>query len=147
MIFFFPIFYEIFLLSLIYIKCSLKDLQIIKLPYLSINNNTENLYLRKLSLPSDIYGSAFGLNYYYTNLYLGENMEKQTSIYLDTESSVTTFPYSKCTKCVKHLNNYFSVENTDELLCNDNKCKIVKSHSFQTLIQKALLLKEFLLIN
>ena len=138
MIFFFPIFYEIFLLSLIYIKCSLKDLQIIKLPYLSINNNTENLYLRKLSLPSDIYGSAFGLNYYYTNLYLGENMEKQTYI-LDTGSSVTTSPCSKCTKCGKHLNNYFSVENTDELLCNDNKCKIVKSHcgsknrcSFQT---------------
>ena len=127
MIFFLTIIYELFLICFIYIKCSIQDLQIIKLPYLSINNNTENLYLRKLSFPSHVYGSAFGLNYYYTNLYLGENMEKQTYI-IDTGSTITTSPCIKCTKCGKHLNNYFSVDDNSDILCNDNKCKIVKSH-------------------
>ena len=138
MLFFLPIFYELSLISFIYINCVIQDLQIMKLPYLSINNNTENLYLRKLSFPSDIYGSAFGLNYYYTNLYLGENLEKQTYI-LDTGSSITTSPCTRCTKCGKHLNNYFYVEDTNNILCNDNKCKIVRSScgsqnrcSFQT---------------
>lgn len=126
MLFFLSIFSQLFLQYLINIKCSIHNLQIIKLPYLSINNSTENLPLRKLSFPSNIYGSAFGLNYYYTNLYLGENMEKQTYI-IDTGSSVTTSPCTKCTKCGKHLNNYFSVNDSNDILCNDNKCKIVKS--------------------
>jgi len=102
MIFFLPIIYELFLICFIYIKSSIQDLQIIKLPYLSINNNTENLYL-------------------------GENMEKQTYI-IDTGSTITTSPCIKCTKCGKHLNNYFSVDDNSDILCNDNKCKIVKSH-------------------
>ena len=127
MIFFLTIFYELFLICFIYIKCTIQDLQIIKLPYLSINNNSENSFLRKLSFPSNIYGSAFGLNYYYTNLFLGENMEKQTYI-IDTGSSITTSPCTLCTSCGKHLNNYFSLDVNSDILCNDNKCKIVKSH-------------------
>ena len=127
MLIFFAIFYELFLFCFIYIKCPIQDLQIIKLPYLSINSNSKNLFLRKLSFPSNVYGSAFGLNYYYTNLYLGENMEKQTYI-IDTGSSITTSPCTKCSKCGKHLNNYFSLNDNSDILCNDNKCKIVKSH-------------------
>ena len=126
MMFFLVKFYFL-LIYYLNIKCSIYDIQTIKLPYLSINNNTNNLYLRKLSAPSNLYGSSFGLNYYYTNLYLGENNEKQTYI-IDTGSSVTTSPCVLCIKCGKHLNNYFSLEENSNILCNDNKCKLVKSH-------------------
>ena len=126
MLFFLKKNFILLLFCFIYIKCIFQDLHILKLPYLSINNNTENTFLRKLST-SNIYGSAFGLNYYYTNLYLGENMEKQTYI-IDTGSTITTSPCKFCTKCGNHLNPYFSANNDNLILCNDNKCRLVKSH-------------------
>ena len=106
-----------------------QDLQVVKLPYLSINNNNFELPLRKLSLPSNVYGSAFGLNYYYTNLYLGTEMKKQTYI-LDTGSTITTSPCKPyCKKCGKHLNSYHNVEDSSKIIsCSNEKCKLVKSH-------------------
>ena len=127
MLYFLSILYSFSLIFYTNVNCIIQDLQIIKLPYLSINNSTENLYLRKLSFPSSIYGSAFGLNYYYANLYLGENNEKQTYI-IDTGSSITTSPCVLCEKCGQHLNDYFSLEEDSKILCNSNKCNIVKSH-------------------
>jgi hypothetical protein len=127
MLFFLTILYELSSICFINIKCTIQDLQIIKLPYLSINNDTRNLNLRKLSFPSNVYGSAFGLNYYYTNLYLGENMEKQTYI-IDTGSTTTTSPCTLCKKCGKHLNNYYTIDEDNNILCNSNKCKMVNSH-------------------
>ena len=126
MLFFLSFLYSLSNIFFTNVHCIIQDLQIIKLPYLSINNNTENLYLRKLSYPSSIYGSAFGLNYYYANLYLGEKNEKQTYI-IDTGSSITTSPCVLCKKCGEHLNNYFSIEEDSYIPCNSNKCKIVKS--------------------
>ena len=86
-----------------------------------------SIFIYALSIPSNIYGSAFGLNYYYTNLYLGNEMKKQTYI-IDTGSSITTSPCSPyCTKGGKHLNPYFKVENTSIISCSDEKCQLVKS--------------------
>ena len=127
MLYFLSIFFFFLTIFFTNVKCIIQDVQILKLPYLSINNITENSYLRKLSFPSNIYGSAFGLNYYYTNLYLGENNEKQTYI-LDTGSTITTSPCVLCTKCGKHLNNFFSLEEDSNILCNSDQCKLVKSH-------------------
>ena len=121
---------QYFLISLCanYIKSITQDIQIKKLPYLTINENNEDVSLRKLSIPSNVYGSAFGLNYYYTNLYLGEEMKKQTYI-LDTGSTITTAPCQPyCTKCGTHLNSYHVIKNNSKIIsCLDEKCKLVKS--------------------
>ena len=121
---------QYFLISLCanYIKSITQDIQIKKLPYLTINENNEDVPLRKLSIPSNVYGSAFGLNYYYTNLYLGEEMKKQTYI-LDTGSTITTAPCQPyCTKCGTHLNSYHVIKNNSKIIsCSDEKCKLVKS--------------------
>ena len=121
---------QLFYLCFIYVKSITQDLNIAKLPYLSINNNNKtNSSLRKLYLPSNVYGSAFGLNYYYTNLYLGDEMKKQTYI-LDTGSTITTAPCQPyCTKCGNHLNSYHYVEDSSKVIsCSDEKCSIVKSY-------------------
>ena len=124
----FKIQFPILCLCIIYIKSITQDLKVKKLPFLTINKNNIDLPLRKLSLPSDVYGSAFGLNYYYTNLYLGEEMKKQTYI-LDTGSTITTAPCQPfCTKCGNHLNSYHNVEDSKIISCSDEKCKLVKSY-------------------
>lgn len=115
-------------LSIIYIQSIMQDVEIKKLPYLTINKNNNDLPLRKLSIPSNVYGSAFGLNYYYANLYLGNDMKKQTYI-LDTGSTITTSPCQPyCIKCGNHLNSYHNVEDNSKIIsCSDQKCKLVKS--------------------
>ena len=81
--------YILFIFNLI-IQSNLLTLELktISIPYLSIHNSSSNYKLRDLS-EQYIYGSAFKLNYYYSNLYLGEKMEKQGYI-LDTGSTITT---------------------------------------------------------
>ena len=126
---FFFIHLQLLYLCFIYIKSITQDIKIAKLPYLSINNNNNSSSsLRKLYLPSNIYGSAFGLNYYYTNLYLGDEMKKQTYI-LDTGSTITTAPCQPyCIKCGNHLNSYHNVKDSSKVIsCNDDKCRMVKS--------------------
>ena len=115
-------------LCILNIKSITRDLQVIKLPYLTINKNNLDIPLRKLSIPSNVYGSAFGLNYYYANLYLGEEMKKQTYI-LDTGSTITTSPCKPyCTNCGTHLNSYHILKNNSKLIsCSDEKCRLVKS--------------------
>ena len=119
---------QIVFLCITYIKSITQDLEVKKLPYLTINNNDLNKPLRKLHLPSNVYGSAFGLNYYYANLYLGDKMKKQTYI-LDTGSTITTAPCQPfCKKCGKHLNSYYKVDDDSKIIsCIDDKCKLVKS--------------------
>ena len=120
--------FQLICFYIIYIKSITQDLKITKLPFLTINENNTDLPIRKLSLPSNVYGSAFGLNYYYTNLYLGEDMKKQTYI-LDTGSTITTAPCQPyCTKCGKHLNSYHNVEDNSKIIsCSDEMCRYVKS--------------------
>ena len=75
-----------------------------------------------------IYGSSFKLNYYYTNLYLGEDMKKQ-GVILDTGSSITTvtcFPI--CQKCGNHIRPPHDIKSTNKVIsCSDEKCKMVSS--------------------
>ena len=75
----------------------------------------------------DIYGSMFKLNYYYTNLYIGDSMEKQGFI-LDTGSSITTSSCSKCRKCGKHIYPPYNLGSSKKILsCKDKKCKMMSS--------------------
>ena len=88
------------------------ELKPISIPYLSLRENITISKLRHLS-EQYIYGSAFKLNYYYSNLYLGEKMEKQGYI-LDTGSSITTSTCTPlCTKCGKHLCPPYNVSSKD----------------------------------
>ena len=125
---FFKIQFQIICLCVIYVKSITQDLQVKKLPYLTINSNKTNQKLRKLNIPSNVYGSAFGLNYYYTNLYLGEGMKRQTYI-IDTGSTITTAPCQPfCKNCGNHLNSYHIIEDNSKIIqCNDDKCGLVKS--------------------
>ena len=125
---FFTIIFQLVYLCIIYVKSITQDLEIKKLPYLSINKNNSEYNIRRLNLLSTVYGSAFGLNYYYTNLYLGEGMKKQTYI-IDTGSTITTAPCQPfCKKCGKHLNSYHTIEDNSKIIqCNDDKCKLIKS--------------------
>ena len=125
---FFKLFFYLLCLCFISIKSITQNIKIKKLPYLTINKNNSDLPLKKLSLPSHVYGSAFGLNYYYVNLYLGNEMKKQTYI-LDTGSNITTSPCQPyCTNCGKHLNSYHNVIDKSKIIsCSDEKCGLVKS--------------------
>jgi len=102
------------------------ELKTISSPYLSINEDNENNKLRDLS-ENYVYGSAFQLNYYYSNLYLGDSMQKQGYI-LDTGSSVTTSTCSLCTHCGKHICPPYDIASDDKIMtCSNEKCKSVKS--------------------
>ena len=100
------------------------ELKTISSPYLSINEDNENNKLRNLS-ENYVYGSAFKLNYYYSNLYLGENMEKQGYI-LDTGSSITTSTCSLCNNCGKHICPPYNITSDDKIMsCSNEKCYIL----------------------
>ena len=123
----FPLLYfnqKIFLIfSLIsYCNTITSEIKIFSTPYISLKNR-----FRKMST-QDIFGSAFKINYYYTNLYLGEKQKKQSYI-LDTGSSITTSTCKQtCQKCGKHINPYHNIKNMNNILtCNSKKCSMVTS--------------------
>lgn len=91
-------------------------------PYPTLNT------LRNLS-EQYIYGSSFKLNYFYSNLYFGEDMQKQGLI-LDTGSSITTATCSPlCQKCGHHICPPYDIKNQKKIIsCSDPKCKMVSSN-------------------
>ncbi len=125
------VFYNIFyilLLNLI-ISSNLITLEINKIstPYLSVGDIVDQYKLRNLS-EQYVFGSAFKLNYYYSNLYLGDNMQKQGYI-LDTGSTITTSTCSPiCQHCGNHICPAYNITTEDKIIsCNDEKCKLVTS--------------------
>jgi hypothetical protein len=76
-----------------------------------------------------IYGSAFKINYYYSNIYLGEDMQKQGLI-LDTGSSITTSTCSPlCQSCGKHICPPYDIKSKNKIIsCSDSKCGMVNSN-------------------
>ena len=103
------------------------ELKSISIPYLSLHYNNSLHKLRNLS-EQNIYGSAFKLNYYYSNLYLGEDMQKQGYI-LDTGSTITTSTcLPLCQKCGKHISPAYNIKSLDKIIsCSNEKCKLVTS--------------------
>ena len=109
-------------------------LQISKItfPY-KLKPQLNNEKKRRELTEQNIYGSAFKLNYYYTNLILGEKMQKQGYI-LDTGSTITTSTCTPiCTHCGEHIYPSFYLDNISKIIsCSDPKCKQVSSkcHSY-----------------
>lgn len=103
------------------------EINIISVPYLPSNSNLEFPKIRNLS-EQYIYGSAFKINYYYTNIYLGENMQKQGLI-LDTGSSITSSTCSPlCEKCGNHICPPYDIKSKNKIIpCSDIKCQMVSS--------------------
>ena len=124
--FFFLIFIKLSLIE----KSNLISLKInyVSLPILSLNQAISNSTLR--NLPEQyVYGSSFKINYYYSNLYLGEKMHKQGYI-LDTGSTITTATCdSLCKHCGLHISPHYNAEDLDKkiILCTDPICKQVSS--------------------
>ena len=118
----------IFLFNLIISINSISiELKQISVPYLSLHSNNYQKNIRNLS-EQYIYGSAFSLNYYYSNLYLGDDMQKQGYI-LDTGSTITASTCSPlCQHCGKHINPHYNVKSDNKTIpCSDEKCQLVKS--------------------
>ena len=103
------------------------ELKQISIPYLSLRENNPNSKMRNLS-EQYIFGSAFKLNYYYSNLYLGENMQKQGYI-LDTGSTITSSTCAPlCDHCGEHINPAYNLSSQDKILsCGGDRCKLVSS--------------------
>ena len=124
-------FFFLIIIKLSLIKNSLSiSLKInqVSLPILSLNQSISNSSLRNLS-EQYVYGSAFKINYYYSNLYLGEDMQKQGYI-LDTGSTITTATCDPlCKHCGLHISPHYNSENLDKkiILCTDPLCKEVSS--------------------
>ena len=100
----------------------------VSLPILSLNQSISNSSLRNLS-EQYVYGSAFKINYYYSNLYLGETMQKQGYI-LDTGSTITTATCDPlCKHCGLHISPHYNTKDMDKkiILCSDPICKQVSS--------------------
>ena len=118
---------HIFLYLLITSNSLILELKQISIPYLSLHENNSESGLRSLS-EQYIYGSAFKLNYYYSNLYLGEDMQKQGYI-LDTGSTITSSTcVPLCVHCGKHINPAYNISSKDKILsCSDDKCRLVSS--------------------
>ena len=117
----------IFLYLLITSNSLILELKQISIPYLSLHENNSESGLRSLS-EQYIFGSAFKLNYYYSNLYLGEDMQKQGYI-LDTGSTITSSTcVPLCVHCGKHINPAYNISSKDKILsCSDDKCRLVSS--------------------
>ena len=103
------------------------EIKIISNPYLASQEYIKYINLRNLP-EQNIYGSSFKLNYYYTNLYLGEKMQKQGLI-LDTGSSITTSTCSPlCKSCGNHIRPPYDIKSNEKIIsCSDEICKIVPS--------------------
>ena len=78
------------------------------------------------SFLQEIKGDSNYLNYYYTTLYLGKDKSPQVYI-LDTGSSITTSPCSKCTSCGNHLNPKYKLNESNILECTNKKCNYVSN--------------------
>ena len=110
----------------------------VKINYIShqsLASNITSLRTNLRNLPEQyVYGSAFKINYYYSNLYLGENMHKQGYI-LDTGSTITTATCGPiCKHCGIHISPHYETENIDKkiILCTDPICKQVTSKCHYT---------------
>ena len=85
------------------------------IPHQSLLSNISRLRSNLRHLPEQyVYGSAFKINYYYSNLYLGEKMQKQGYI-LDTGSTITTATCGPiCKHCGIHISPHYEDENIEK---------------------------------
>lgn len=102
------------------------EIKVISIPFLPIHS--ENQKMRNLS-EQYIYGSAFKIYYYYSNIYLGDDMQKQGLI-LDTGSSTTASTCSPlCQNCGKHICPPYDIKSQNRIIsCSDSKCRMVNSN-------------------
>ena len=106
------------------------EIKVISIPYLSLYSE----YSEKRSLSEQyIYGSAFKIYYYYSNIYFGEDMQKQGLI-LATASTITTSTCSPlCQSCGKHICPPYDIKSKNKIIsCSDPKCEIVNSYCNRT---------------
>ena len=105
------------------------DIKVIPSEY-KYNNMYNNEIFNKRHLSpqiQNIFGSTFKLNYYYTNLYIGDSKEKQGFI-LDTGSSITTSSCSLCKKCGRHIYPPYEIGSSKNIIsCENEKCNMTSS--------------------
>ena len=130
------VFHFYFCISAILILSIIQTTQSISLKINYISHQELSSKISNLrNLPEQYtYGSAFKINYYYSNLYLGEKMQKQGYI-LDTGSTITTATCGPiCKHCGIHISPHYEDENIEKkiILCTDPICKQVSSKCHYT---------------
>lgn len=109
------------------------EIKIFSIPYSTLLSISEISKIRNLS-EQYIFGSAFKINYYYSNIYIGEDMERQGLI-LDTGSSITTSTCSPlCQHCGNHISPPYDIKSKKKIIsCFEPKCKIVSSNCYSNI--------------
>jgi len=102
-----------------------------KLNAYNSKNHAVSQYTRKRLLETghyeltNLYGDSDTLNYYFLDVYLGQNKEKSTLI-VDTGSSIMCLTCSgTCSHCGTHENPHFQTEKSSsfkQIGCNDSSC-------------------------
>ncbi len=95
------------------------------------NNNSTFLH-------TDIFGDSFYYNYYYINVYIGQQKQK-ASLILDTGSSVMcTTCKTTCETCGNHEFDHYDSDNSDTFNmvgCDHEQCSAFPNHSTCSLIR------------
>ena len=80
---------------------------------------------------SPLYGNSTDLQYFYVNVYVGSQKQRQALI-VDTGSGIAAFPcQNSCKTCGKHINEYFDLEKSSSeyiFNCKTDQCNCVENN-------------------
>ena len=81
--------------------------------------NIQSIDLLNSRFVLNVNGNTHYLNFYYTTLFLGKERQNQTFL-LDTTSSITTSPCTRCPSCGDHVNEYYTIKSNSSIVKSDS---------------------------
>ena len=81
--------------------------------------NIQSIDLLNSRFVLNVNGNTHYLNFYYTTLFLGKERQNQTFL-LDTTSSITTSPCTRCPSCGDHVNEYYKIKSNSSIVKSDS---------------------------
>jgi len=81
--------------------------------------NIQSIDLLNSKFVLNVKGNTHYLNFYYTTLFFGKERQNQTFL-LDTTSSITTSPCTRCPSCGDHVNEYYTIKSNSSIIKSDS---------------------------
>lgn len=81
--------------------------------------NIQSIDLLNSRFVLNVNGNTHYLNFYYTTLFLGKERQNQTFL-LDSTSSITTSPCTRCPSCGDHVNEYYTLKSNSSIVKSDS---------------------------
>ena len=81
--------------------------------------NIQSIDLLNSRFVLNVNGNTHYLNFYYTTLFLGKERQNQTFL-LDSTSSITTSPCTRCPSCGDHVNEYYTIKSNSSIVKSDS---------------------------